>query len=372
MTKLHDLQLRMKTLLTEGPMKTRQPSQSSTKEEHVFIVNDFFGEAEHKTLHRWSTEFVPQGVAQRAPRYFDGVKQAATYSQDTADLDHFSSFDCIAKDSIMQLSERQRKAAKADEERAHSWKLSIRGIPDPNEKGDDWKLQDSVFSEFVYSDSTQLAGGASTYRDRGNVFSATGQQSIHGGREPMDKTQKRILPIAPRITEARHLNIKREPMLAEPLGEDAPMTARLERILTGRNRPAATEENEQNPAMNSTASALLPPDSSRRALGKRPSQQFSGRGSERSLHNSRANSPQPGPRGSGGSNPPTARRPAEPSRLAVRTGGFQWIESQMQPAALPEEASCSSFRATAPPAPQDTPPISRSVSRSLQTKVSQS
>ncbi|CAE8602030.1 unnamed protein product [Polarella glacialis] len=64
-----------------------------------------------KTVKRWSTEFVPTGMASAAPRmfdhldgYIDGVKQAATYSIDDAPLESFSSFEVIRESA----SDRQK------------------------------------------------------------------------------------------------------------------------------------------------------------------------------------------------------------------------------------------------------------------------
>jgi len=151
--------------------------------------------------------------------------------------------------------------------------------------------------------------------------------------------------------------------LPEPRGEDAPMTARLERILTGRlaGRSLAPVDEKLN-----TARATPPPhlvaESSQRSLARAPSGAVA---SPRSGNTPRGISKQPSAVGSTvGFGAASAARTGEPQGLVVRTGGFQWIERQQaqnQPT-LTEDASNISLLRT-PQAPlllQETPPRSRS------------
>jgi hypothetical protein len=49
---------------------------------------------------------------------------------DTPELHQISTFDCVSNASMKKAQQRQLKAAAKDEERAHAWKLSVRGQPD--------------------------------------------------------------------------------------------------------------------------------------------------------------------------------------------------------------------------------------------------
>lgn len=294
-----------------------------------------FDEAEHRTLNRWTTEFQPQGIAERAPRYFDGVKQAATYSMDTADLDQFSSFDCIANNSIMKGTARQRQTAKEDEERAHSWKLSVRGLPDPNEKSDD-------FDSGVWLEGT---GGSTTLSVGVSVQSV--QKEL--------PTQKRGVL---RIPE-RRANRGQPMQITDSLAEDVPMTQRLERIITGRHQLDTVSENRSP-----SATGQLLQDGSRRSLGRGHTLQPDHQGIKSGDRTSRA--PSQAKAAPSVAAPNSARGPRD---LVVRSSGFQWIESQhaVQPHAedaLSRRTNSSLMRNMQPS--QDTPPPrSRSVSRTL-------
>lgn len=301
-----------------GVVQLEQALGDSLQE--IVNVPQEYSEADHKTLHRWTTEFVPQHVNQTAPRCFDGVKQAPTYSLDTAELDQYSSFNCISKTAISKTAERQRKVATEDEDRARAWKLSIRGLPDHNDKGD-------------HSESLVGLSGASTSRGPpGASILAAAQQSLSSAESI------RRVPIVPRGTEACRSYTKVEP-LADPLGEDAPMTSRLNRILTGRlgrdvvAMSASPDEDFPSPSVSRDL-----PDMTRNSPSR--SKGLGARGEDRTLR-------------------PTTdaldtKATVEAQGLVVRTGGFQWVESQKnmeagccvsrQPSLVECSSSCSLLR----------------------------
>jgi len=296
-------------------VQERPPSNKREHRGHEAV----FDESHHRTLHRWTTEFVPQSVDKNEPRYFDGVKQAPTYSLDTAELDQFSSFDCIAKASIMEENSRQRKVAKEDEDRAHAWKLSMCGGPDNKDKSDDY---DNILEDRFISTS------------RGPVLGASAQLSLssrESGKRP---------PASARVTngvsEVRRAPLRSFPPLPEPGGEDVPMTERLERIITGRKTGNAVVPSENTQA----SVSLLQKDSSSHSLNKTT------KGGDRSLR-----VPMP---------PGRSSVVADPQSLVVRTGGFQWINSQTVKYApsMMEDPSNSSLLKTGQV--QDTSPRSRS------------
>merc|ERR1719326_2152446 len=98
-------------------------------------------------------------------------------------------------------------------------------------------------------------------RDRGGLgMSATGGTAQQSQPDSRRESKARRGPEVPRIPEVRR-NVKSELPLPEPLGEDAPMTERLERILTGRKPLPPVEENAM-----STAGGAFPQDSSNRGL----------------------------------------------------------------------------------------------------------
>lgn len=300
-----------------------------------------------RTIKRWTTEFVPQGVAERVPRYFDGVKQAATYSTDTAAMESFSSFDCIQREASKKDAERQKKIAMQDEERAHSWKLNMRGLVDPNTGSP------GIDRSLPYNP--------------GSVRSASSRAASESGQAAQHL----------KMTEVLRAHATSTP-LPGPLGEDPPMQDRLERLTdrahslppqaTARASPMAppmapiseTGSRLETPRSNSPIARTG--DSPKRLGVHRPSVGSrlggeSGRGSR--LEKSSA-----------------ADATAAPQRLCVRSSGFQWVNKHTPPV-LREDASGISLPA-APPAPhsiskhslvQETPPRSRSVSRTHQNSV---
>jgi len=305
-------------------------SKPPSNTEHQLAHDAAFDEAQHKTLKRWSTEFVPQGVALQEPRFFDGVKQAPTYSMDTAELDQFSSFECIAKDSIRKGDQRKRKVAKDDEDRARSWKLSIRGEMNHNDQSGD---------EF----GSITGGGTSTSR---GLSTAVGAQ-----KAPLSSREfaRRPVPTISRIAEVRRA--QQSETLEEAVGQDASMTERLDRIITGRRVPKCLPTVDETGNRRS-ASPIHVQDSG----GLRGSDNTPRGVTQRSLL-----SPTSGA---------ITGRAAEPQGLVVRTGGFQWIERQTQPSAtLVEDASKSSLL-KADTGSRISPAGSRSVSRTLQNKAS--
>mmetsp|Transcript_44353 Transcript_44353/g.77914 ORF Transcript_44353/g.77914 Transcript_44353/m.77914 type:complete len:726 (+) Transcript_44353:103-2280(+) len=294
-----------------------------------------------RTIKRWTTEFVPQSLADKLPRYFDGVKQAPTYSTDTAQIDVFSSFESISKGAIQKDAERQKRTAREDEERAHSWKLHMRGLPDPN---------------------TGSPGVDRALPQPGSIRSA----SSRAASDPAG-------PPHPRMTEVLRGHLSSTP-LPGPMGEDLPMQERLERLadktLAGsRIAPAASsmkspmapisEIGLETPRSNSPVARAG--DSPKRGAVQRPSVSSklpeSGRGSR--LDKVVA------------ADAPTAER-----RMVVRASGFQWVNKHAPPI-LAEDASASSLpAATMVPRSmskhsllQETPPRSRSVSRTHQNSA---
>jgi len=147
-----------------------------------------------------------------------------------------------------------------------------------------------------------------------------------------------------RISEVRRP--QRSEALEEAVGQDASMTERLDRIITGRRAPKNFPTVDE--AMNKrTSSPINAPDTA----GLRGSDNTSRSVTQRSPVSA-----------AGGA---IMERATEPQGLIVRTGGFQWIERQTQPnASLVEDSSKASLLKA------DTPVGSRSVSRTLQNKAS--
>lgn len=328
---------------TPSSLASRQRPPSNTEDE---LAHNAFDEADHRTLHRWTTEFVPQGLAQRVPRYFDGVKQAPTYSTDTAELGQFSSFEVIAKNSIRKDEARQRKAAKEDEERAHSWKLSIRGFPDHNAK------EDGVAPGGI-------GGGAAASQPRGTGLATTGQQALGTPRE--SRTGSRP-PQAPRIQEVNRIAINSE-MLSMPLGEDPPMAERLTRIPASPRYPAARTSGGPSPISPTLATvdeqhaspAPLSPSSQPDAL-RRPQRppSLGPRATDRTPPRAPANSTQP-QRKSVPIDGLSSGRPQEAPGMVVRSSGFQWVERNTQhTGSIAEDASTTSLLRPPGAMPRDT------------------
>merc|ERR1719272_1755980 len=274
-----------------------------------------FDEGEDKTLHRWTTEFVPNKGNHIVPRYFDGVTQAGTFSMDTAELDQFSSFECIAKGSVLKNQKRQQKVAKKDEERAHAWKLSIRGVPDHSDTS-------------VDSPSQAGFGAMDSITSRGPPSDGTLPLSARGPSTGLRN------PAVPRFPARAQ---KSELPLAEALGEDAPMTARLNQMLTGRYKG-----NQTSPAgmaaidQNATQPTPI--------------------GGERTPRDANKTKPSPGGAATASPGAMSARKAADPQGLVVRTGGFQYIQriqnENMQSVSLGEDASNSSLLRTPQAAPK--------------------
>merc|ERR1719199_1290522 len=176
--------------------------------------------------------------------------------------------------------------AKEDEERAHAWKLSIRGQPD-NDKSDDFG-------------SLLGPSGASTSRGPPgiSILAMTGTQSLSLGGDSTTRP-----PVVPRITDGSRGYSRADP-LPDPLGDDAPMTARLERIITGRH---ARDHWASGDLPDQAMSPPLDRSASRNATQKARGGDRTHRGQNRSV----------------ASNASTCGRAAEPQGLVVRTGGFQ-------------------------------------------------
>lgn len=146
-----------------------------------------------RTVARWSSEFVPAVLASAAPRLFDGIKQAQTFSSDTADLEQYSSFEPIAQNAIRRDRAKQRDAAKLDEERTITWRqngLSMEMTEPAKKKDSDLASRRS---------SKQTKGGSKTPVPASRIRDATVQ--------------------IPNLTQ-----------LPAPVGEDPPMTERLCRV----------------------------------------------------------------------------------------------------------------------------------------------
>jgi len=255
------------------------------------------------TVPRWTAGFVPPGVMAKIPRVFDnvgnnadgfvdGVKQAPTLSVDEAHLDSFSSFEVIRKsasqkDPFVQqnsiVSDKSKGSTK--EGKLQEGKLqqegSITAVSEVEFAG-----PDGVSPHPPHVPSRQLsarskAGSRANAASRASSFQSSGRK-IYG----------------------------------KLAGEDLSMTARLGRLseASPARVPMPRESGPPSPM------SLGPPALS---AEDRPTQ---GR-------------PEAGSRN--GANAPTAPPPRDvpqiPQALAVRTGGFQWVNSKAL--AVPEAPS---------------------------------
>jgi hypothetical protein len=301
-------------------------------------------EADHGTLKRWTTEFVPQVIQQYEPRYFDGVKQAPTYSMDTADLDQFSSFEVIAKSAIKRTKARQEEAAREDEERARAWKLSCRGLPDLNDRGID--DSSAIASGKFHSQSTLGATGGSGKQQIGSKTDCT--QGTPGSRS--------VPPLLTQITMPMPQK-KVKPEILDAQGADPSMSQRLDRALTARTHPV---------------SRLGTVDEIVSARSGSPNSDVSRKGVDGAAKTYRK--PPSGP-GAGSRRTSVAQSTVDKSPksqgIVVRSHGFQWIDRTAgntfkRPSALQEQSSTSSLLAPPPrikESTSDTPPRSRSISQ---------
>jgi len=214
-----------------------------------------------------------------------------------------------------------RNVAKEDEERAHKWKMGIRGLPDPGNDEPD----DTFF----------FAGGAMSSRGPPSVLATSGQQAIRDGRGTGT-------PVIAAAQVPRTYLKSDQPPLTDRTGEHVPLHKHIQTLHSARRAPSATRE------IDGGDETLYLPDQQEfqatRARAPRSLQPNSARG-------------------------PRALAQTQP---AVRTGGFQLhesrVDSQIQAdlASLAESASKNSLNKL-----QETPPrSSRKPSQIGATKAS--
>jgi hypothetical protein len=139
-----------------------------------------------------------------------------------------------------------------------------------------------------------------------------------------------------RTKDIRRGNFQKDLSSMEPVGEDAPMTERLDR-LTGRQAAKQQLPGDDRP---NVPTGALPQDSSSKSFEPNSTR----RGEQATMASSKTK-PSAEPRASG-SSPGTAGRSGQPQGLAVRTGGFQWIDRQVQPLMKEERSNASLMQTT--------------------------
>jgi hypothetical protein len=320
-------------------VKTLRPSSleclpSHTQDELTHQNIEF----DHSTLHRWTTEFVPQAIQEVQPRFFDGVKQAPTYSMDTAELDQFSSFEVIANNAKKRTKELQAMRAKEDEQRAESWKRNVRGLPDHSASFDD--------ASKANMDGKSVAA-ASTIGGIPGLANVTNHVS-YASRDPA----KPVVPSIAQITSVPRTTVKTGMI---PQGEDPPMTERLERLVSGRigaeHRLAAAEDIVSQRSASPTPGAAGRQESGGFALRTNTDDSTMLKAVEtRNTDRTLLKAPGAGSRSGSRRNSEAAgstvgARPPKPKGVVVRTGGFQWLDRHGPNAcpSLVEESSTNSL-----------------------------
>ncbi|CAE8673141.1 unnamed protein product [Polarella glacialis] len=231
-----------------------------------------------KTVKRWSTEFVPTGMASAAPRifdhldgYIDGVKQAATYSIDDAPLESFSSFEVIRESA----SDRQKDGS---------------------------HHQASQFSGSETMPGGKPPHGPTSHR-KPKIPEAVSEEF------PQDISQEEISHR--RATKQPSTDLSLLTMKAPP-GEDLPMTSRLRRLAPGymTARAASPFRTSDSPALGLSAAPPLGSQTARERhayAGNRTSSAASALQKLTFATDAAATKLQ--------------------TNVVVRTGGFQWLDS---------------------------------------------
>eukprot|EP00933_Yihiella_yeosuensis_P030663 TRINITY_DN24279_c1_g2_i1.p1 TRINITY_DN24279_c1_g2~~TRINITY_DN24279_c1_g2_i1.p1 ORF type:complete len:768 (-),score=110.10 TRINITY_DN24279_c1_g2_i1:131-2434(-) len=275
-----------------------------------------FGAAElgQMAKKKWTGGFKPAGIANRAPRYMDkvdnhaaGIKQAATYSVDEAPLESFSSFSVI-RESVSrhdkslhgQSSEQSSGGAPGSNVNSRTLKsLGTRALAQGEEP--------------QVNSPTSILGGGHLPTHKNAMLSEGGNRSILSAATPQTYSPSAASASRQRQYSANH-RAGMATIQATPR-EDLSMTARLGRMATTappndnwREPPKKRNSNSQPPSRQFAAAAELDmtnkPDVTSRASSRPPA-------SSSATPTAMAAAPAP-----------------KPDAIAVRTSGFQWLESQ--------------------------------------------
>lgn len=306
----------MKVTQVEHPRRRPQAGpdpqgseQAQSSARGVPRVHDLVGE---KTLKSWKAEMLSCGGNEdrNQQRLFDGVvdgvKQAAAFSRDSEPLHAFSSFESIKETARGQELLQQKRAAREDHEKAHTWRQFAQTGATRVEDEYDARPVQAVWARGL------SAGSRTSSKPPQATVDQPAPLAPVPARQQQQRPQQRLL--------APTLRVPAGVPAAEASGEDPPMTERLHRMAASRAIGAAG-----GPLGGGGSGGAGGGGGTGRAGTETP---LSARGQRQvgRASSSAAGSVALSPRGAAAPTRPATLGPQPP--MVVRVGGFQWLDRQ--------------------------------------------